>query len=103
MKDDLSFTLMFSVPLEIWNYPSVKKAKVIFSRKIHDDVSGITKKDDIHPKKDDIGILDWHSRKVPLILCTFMETLLSVFIYCFPMKKKQKNNLIYRIETWLYL
>ena len=41
-----------------------------------DDTSGITEKDDIHPRKDDIGIL-----------CTFMETFLSVFIYCFPMKK----------------
>ena len=34
-----------------------------------DDTSGITEKDDIHPRKDDIGIL-----------CTFMETFLSVFI-----------------------
>ena len=28
-----------------------------------DDISGITEKDDIYPRKDDIGILDWHSRK----------------------------------------
>ena len=44
------------------------------------DISGITEKDDIHPRKDDIGIL-----------CTFMETFLSVFIYCFPIKKKQET------------
>ena len=31
-------------------------------------------------------------KKVPVILCTFMET----FIYCFPIKKAGK--LIYRIE-----
>ena len=55
-----------------------------------DDISGITEKDDIHPRKDDIGIL-----------CTFMETFLSVFIYCFPIKKT--GNLIYRVEIWLYL
>ena len=47
-----------------------------------DDISGITEKDDIHPREDDIGIL-----------CTFMETFLSVFIYCFPIKKPRKLNL----------
>ena len=51
-----------------------------------DDISGITEKDDIHTRKDDIGIL-----------CTFMETYLSVFIYCFPIKKSP-GNLIYRVE-----
>ena len=45
-----------------------------------DDTSGITDKDVIHPRKDDIGIL-----------CTFMETFLSAFIYCFPIKKKQET------------
>ena len=47
-----------------------------------DDISGITEKDDIHPRKDHFDIL-----------CTFIETFLSVFIYCFPMKKKRKFNL----------
>ena len=28
-----------------------------------DDISNITEKDDIRPGKDDIDILDWHSRK----------------------------------------
>ena len=37
-----------------------------------------------------------------MILCTFRETFLSVFIYCFPMKKNLEK-LIYRIEIWLYL
>ena len=27
-----------------------------------DNISGITEKDDIHPRKDYIDILDWHSR-----------------------------------------
>ena len=51
-----------------------------------DDISGITEKDDIHPRKDDIGIL-----------CTFMET----FFKCFHVllsNKKTPVNLIYRIE-----
>ena len=66
--------------------------KLLFCQKRKDDlfpkntpkdgISGITGKDDIHPRKDDIGIL-----------CTFMETFLSVFIYCFPVKKARKLNL----------
>ena len=43
-----------------------------------DDTSNITEKNDIHPRKDGIGNL-----------CTFTETFVSVFIYCFPIKKKQ--------------
>ena len=31
--------------------------------------------------------------RVPMILCTFMETFLSVFIYCFPIKKPRKLNI----------
>ena len=38
---------------------------------------------------------------VPIILCSFMETFIDVFIYCFPVKKA--GNLIYRIEIWLIL
>ena len=34
--------------------------------------------------------------RVSMILCTFVGTLLGVFIYCFPMKKP--GILIYRIE-----
>ena len=40
-------------------------------------------------------------KRVPTILCIFMDTFLGLFIYCFPMKKP--GNLIYRIEIWLYL
>ena len=47
-----------------------------------DDISGIVEKYDIHPRKDYIGIL-----------CTFMQTFLSVFIYCSPTKKLRKINL----------
>ena len=39
--------------LQIWYYISVKKAKMIFSRKsaLKDDISGKIEKDDIHPRK----------------------------------------------------
>ena len=42
------------------------------------DITDITKKDDIHPRKNNIGIL-----------CNFIGTFLSVFIYCFPIKKQE--------------
>ena len=51
-----------------------------------DNISSITEKDDIHPRKNYIGIL-----------CTFIKTFLSVFIYCF-LIKKETGNLIYRVE-----
>ena len=46
--------------LQTWNYPSVKKAKIIFFQKntLKNGASGITKKGDAHPSKDDIGIGD---------------------------------------------
>ena len=56
-----------------------------------DDISGITEKDDINLRKDDIGIL-----------YTFMKIFLSVSIYCFPIKKPRKLNL-YTVDIWLYL
>ena len=39
--------------LQIWYYLSVKKAKMIFSRKsaLKDDISGKIEKDDVHPRK----------------------------------------------------
>ena len=49
-----------------------------------------------------IDILDRILERVPTILCTFMETFIGVFIYCFPVKKKT-GNLIYLIEIWLLL
>ena len=43
-----------------------------------DDISGVTEKHDLHSTKDNISIP-----------CTFIETFLSVFIYCFPITKTQ--------------
>ena len=39
-----------------------------------------------------IDILDRILETVPKILCTFMETFLGVFIYCFPVEKKKQKK-----------
>ena len=80
---------------------------MVFFRKntLKDDISGIIEKYDIHPRKygisSDENVKDdkkvYFYKKVPMILCTFMETFIGVFIYCFPMKKAPAN-LINRIE-----
>ena len=108
MKDDLSQKYMiFSVysvkmvffSLQIWYYPSVKNAKMIFSWKstIKDDISDIIEKD-VHPRKycisSDRKIEDdkkvYFYKKVPVVLCTFKGTFIGV--YCFPMKKTRELN-----------
>ena len=38
------------------------KHELIPKDTLKNDISGISDKDDIDPRKDDIGILDWHSR-----------------------------------------
>ena len=38
-----------------------------------------------------INILDCILERVPAIICTFMETFIGVFIYCFPVKKTQET------------
>ena len=99
--------------LQTWNYPSFKKAKMTFSRKIHLNMTFhhffCTEKDDTHPRWDDIVILDGYSERAKMIPCTFMETLLGVFIYCFPMKKNQKTwyiglkfDFICKLYSWRY-
>ena len=39
---------------------------------------------------------------VPIILCSFMDIFIDVFIYCFPVKEKQETQ-IYRIEILFLL
>ena len=87
--------------LQIWNYTSVKKAKMIFSQKIHLKITfpALLKQMIFTPGK--MILIDIPER-VAMILYTFMETFLSVLIYCFPMKKNP-GNLINRLEIWLYL
>ena len=76
-KGGISFSYKYEITLL-----SKKKRWSFRKNTPKDDISGIIEKDDIHPRKDDLGIL-----------CTFTETFLSVFIYCFPIKKPRKLNL----------
>ena len=75
---------------------------MIFSRKhtVKDDISGIIEKVDIYPKKNissDRKIKDdekvyFYKKKVPMILCTFIENFIGAFINCFPMEKKKQET-----------
>ena len=80
---------------------------MFFSRKntVKDKISGIIENDDIHARKygnsSDRKIKDdkkvYFYKKVPMILRTFMETFISVFIYSFAMKKQQETNIVEEI------
>ena len=63
MKDDLSQKIHGNIPTNM-NFSFCQKSKDdLFPINIpKDDVSGITEKDDIHPRKDDVNILDRHFR-----------------------------------------
>ena len=105
MKDDLSQTIHGNMIFSVYKYKCYKynitllpkKAKAItWKNTLKGDISGITEKDDIYPRKHDfcwniilIAILDWHSRK------SFYDSLyfIGVFIYCFPVKKTRKLNI----------
>ena len=77
MEDDLSQkmhgNIMFSVCLVKMEFLFPANMKLPFSQKgkhdlfaknsPKDDIFGINEKDDIYLRKDDVGILDWHSRK----------------------------------------
>ena len=97
MKDDLSQeihgNMIFSVYMykmfQIWCYPSAKKSKMIFSRK----------------NTLNIDILDCILERVSTILCTFKETFIGIFIYCFPVKKNPRklNTLDRNLTSSIYL
>ena len=56
-----------------------------------DDISSITKKDDIHPRKDDIGILDSQSRKSSNDSLYFHGDLFKCFHIFLSNKKTQES------------
>ena len=66
------------------------------------DISGITEKDDIHPRKDDVDILDWHSRKSSNDSLYFYGDLFKCF-HILLSNKKTPGNLTYNAEIWLDL
>ena len=57
-KDSISFSYKYEITLL-----SKSKNNLFPKNTPKDDISSITEKDDIHPSKDDIVILDRHSRK----------------------------------------
>ena len=80
LKDDLSEEIHENMILSLCTYRchkhdivplSQKKSKIIFSCKMH-------------LRAIDIQL-------TPTIPCTFIETLIGVFIYCFPAKKTQET------------
>ena len=95
-KDGISFSY------KLWNYPSVKQRKYDLFPKYtpKDDIFSITEKNDTRLRKYDIDILGWHPR-MGSIFCTFMDTFLGAFLYCFPMR--EPGDITCRIERWLYL
>ena len=62
-----------------------------------DDISRITEKDDFHLRKDDIGILDSHSRESSNDSLYFYGDLFKCF-HILLSTEKNPGNLIYRIE-----
>ena len=98
MKDDLSQKIHGKIYLVkmVFYYYFVKKTEMIFSRKetLKDNIFGIIEKHDIHPRKygissnrkikDEKKVFFYNDKKVcfckkvTLILCTFMETFISV-------------------------
>ena len=69
---------------------------------LRDDISDITEKDDLYPRKDDFGILDWHSRKSSNDPSYFYGDLFKDF-HILLSNGKNPGNVIYRTEVWLYL
>ena len=57
-KDGISFSYKHEITLR-----EKSKDDLLPIKTLKDDIFSITEKDDSHPRKDDIGILDWHSRK----------------------------------------
>ena len=123
MKDDLfqkihgnmtffvySEKMVFLFPTNM-KLPLLQKSKddLLPKKTWHFIIFFCTEKDDTHPRWDDIVILDGYSERAKMIPCTFMETLLGVFIYCFPMKKNQKTwyiglkfDFICKLYSWRY-
>ena len=86
-KDGVFFPYKYEITL------LSKKAKMIFSRKIRLKMTfpASLKKMILILEKMILAFQIDNLERVPMILCTFIETFLSVFIYCIPTKKKPGN------------
>ena len=61
-----------------------------------DDISSVTEKDDVHPRKDDIRIPDGHYRKSSNESLYFYGDLFKCF-HILSLNEKYPRNLIYTI------
>ena len=104
-------TIFLKKYMETWCFLYVGKGGILLSNKYEiillskkqrwpfpkntgkDDISSITEKDDIHPRKEDIGILDWHSRKSSNGSQHFYGDLFMCFHILLSSKKPWKLNL----------
>ena len=86
MKDDLSQEIHGSMIFSAYMYKYYKYDITLLQKKNQRWSSP----EKIHLNVNDI--LDCILERIPTILCASMETFMSVFIYCFPVKKKQKNK-----------
>ena len=87
MNDNLSQEIHGNMIFSVYTYKCHKYDITLLQKKIKDDL--LPK--EIHLKM--IDILDCILESVPTILCTFLETFIGVFIYCFPAKKNRKLNI----------
>ena len=104
MKDDpsqkIQGNMMFSVyPVKmVFLFPTNIKLPFYQQSKdylfpkntLKDDISSITEKDDIHPRKYDVGILDCHSRKCSNDSLYFYGDLSKCFHILLSNKKTRK-------------
>ena len=84
MKDDLSHEIHGNMIFSVYMYKCYKY-DIILLQKNQRWYSPEKK----HLKV--IDILDRILERVPTILCTFIETFIGVFIYCFPVKKNPRK------------
>ena len=84
MKDDLSQEIHGDMIFSVYMYKCYKYDITLLQKN----------KRWSSPEKIHLKVIDIPDRileRVPTILCTFMETFIGVFIYCFPVKKNQET------------
>ena len=92
MKDDLSQKIHGN----IFSVYSVKM--VLKEDTLKDNISSIIEKDDIHPRKNYKKVFFY--KKVPIILCTFMETFIGLkFEFWIRLKIELKLDL-FKLYAW---
>ena len=86
MEDDLSQEIHGNMIFSVYMYKCYKYDITLLKK--HQRWSSPEK---LHLKM--IDIVDRILERVPMILCTFMETFIGAFMHCFPVKKNKKKNM----------